>query len=507
MDGSQPDYGIVASLDVMVEMRDGVRLATDVYRPAAADGAPAPGRFPAILGRTSYDKSNPVLWVEPVAKFFTRHGYVTVVQDLRGRGRSEGVGQYFHCANVNEGMDGYDTIEWIAGQAWSNGRVGMTGSLARRHRPEHGRALPSAAPCSAVGGRGADFRLRLDVPRGRRDGPAHVRRPLPARLRRARDPGRPRGAAAHRAGRGEPGRRAAEAPAAARPHPHRCRPQPGEGAVPLLLRRLLHRVLAAGVCRSDHGTGIASPTSGRLLQRLVRPPSPPTWPRSTRCRRDAAGRRNGCCSGRGATWGCADRRHPRAGGGLRSRGEVGGRGSTARSACGGSIAGSRSWTRGWTPIRRCACSSWAGAAAAGPGPVVSTTRAAGEARRNGRWPVRWRRPATCVRAAACRRSRRGGGGRRGGEMDARPRGHPPCPPSAEAVTGFFEWGEAARGHGPRLRLAAGRGCAPSSRTARCTSASGRIWWAASRPGRCSASAPTCWCSRPSRWRPSSRSRE
>ena len=158
MDGSQPDYGIVASLDVMVEMRDGVRLATDVYRPAAADGAPAPGRFPAILGRTSYDKSNPVLWVEPVAKFFTRHGYVTVVQDLRGRGRSEGVGQYFHCANVNEGMDGYDTIEWIAGQAWSNGRVGMTGSshggivqnMAALYRPPHLAALwVDVAPTSA----------------------------------------------------------------------------------------------------------------------------------------------------------------------------------------------------------------------------------------------------------------------------------------------------------------------------------------------------------------------
>ena len=158
MAGSRPEYGIVASYDVMVEMRDGVRLATDVYRPAAPDGSPAPGRFPAILGRTSYDKLNPALWVEPVANFFTRHGYVAVIQDLRGRGRSEGVGQYFHTANVNEGRDGYDTIEWIAAQDWSSGRVGMTGSshggivqnMAALYRPPHLTALwVDVAPTSA----------------------------------------------------------------------------------------------------------------------------------------------------------------------------------------------------------------------------------------------------------------------------------------------------------------------------------------------------------------------
>src|SRR6185503_18310468 len=89
-------HGIIVSEDVMVPMADGIRLATDIYRPALPDGSPAPGRFPVILTRTSYDKSNPVMQVGPVAKFFTPRGYVTVVQDLRGRGRSEGHGQYFH---------------------------------------------------------------------------------------------------------------------------------------------------------------------------------------------------------------------------------------------------------------------------------------------------------------------------------------------------------------------------------------------------------------------------
>jgi len=49
-------------------------------------------------------------------------GYAVVQQDLRGRYRSEGTGQYRHTANPHEGMDGYDTIEWIAAQPWSNGR-------------------------------------------------------------------------------------------------------------------------------------------------------------------------------------------------------------------------------------------------------------------------------------------------------------------------------------------------------------------------------------------------
>jgi uncharacterized protein len=151
---SRPEYGIVVARDAMIPMRDGVRLAADVYRPAR-DGEPVAGRFPTILGRTSYDKSNEWLWVQPVCEFFCRRGYVVVCQDLRGRYRSEGFGQYFHTANTSEGPDGYDTVEWIAGQPWSNGRVGMTGSshgaivqqVAALHRPPHLAAIwPDVGP-------------------------------------------------------------------------------------------------------------------------------------------------------------------------------------------------------------------------------------------------------------------------------------------------------------------------------------------------------------------------
>ena len=121
------EYGISVTQDVMVPMRDGVRLAADIYRPTI-DGETAQGRFPTILGRTSYDKANPVMWVDPVANFFTARGYVVVLQDLRGRGHSEGTGQYFHTVNPREGQDGYDTVEWIAAQPWSSGKIGTVGS-------------------------------------------------------------------------------------------------------------------------------------------------------------------------------------------------------------------------------------------------------------------------------------------------------------------------------------------------------------------------------------------
>lgn len=145
---SGPEYGIFVEENVMVRMRDGVCLATDVYHPFREEKI-AEGEFPAILGRTPYDKTWKDMWVDSVANYFTPKGYVVVVQDVRGRGKSEGVGEYFHTANIHEGEDGYDTVEWIASQRWSNGRVGMTGSsfsgitqtVASLTRPPHLSAL------------------------------------------------------------------------------------------------------------------------------------------------------------------------------------------------------------------------------------------------------------------------------------------------------------------------------------------------------------------------------
>jgi len=116
---------IVIAKNIMVPMRDGVGLATDIYRPAH-NGEGQSGPFPTILCRTPYNKSD-LRYVE-VGEFFSQHGYVAVIQDLRGRNKSQGMGQYFHTVNPHEGIDGYDTIEWIASRSWSDEKVGMVGS-------------------------------------------------------------------------------------------------------------------------------------------------------------------------------------------------------------------------------------------------------------------------------------------------------------------------------------------------------------------------------------------
>ena len=119
--------------DVMVAMRDGEHLATDIYLPAL-DAKPVVQRFPVILERTPYDKTadsrsertpadpKPKSRSE-VAAFFVRHGYVVIYQDCRGRYKSEGE----FVKYLADGNDGYDTCAWIIKQPWSNGSIGTMG--------------------------------------------------------------------------------------------------------------------------------------------------------------------------------------------------------------------------------------------------------------------------------------------------------------------------------------------------------------------------------------------
>ncbi len=99
---------------VRVPMRDGVMLATDIYR------QPTVVRAPVLLMRTPYNKDH----AKAVAERYAAAGYIAVVQDCRGRFQSEG--DFFPYAN--EGQDGYDAIEWLGKQAWCNGRIGMWGA-------------------------------------------------------------------------------------------------------------------------------------------------------------------------------------------------------------------------------------------------------------------------------------------------------------------------------------------------------------------------------------------
>ena len=113
------EFEVVIQRDRMAPMRDGTRLATDVYLPAV-DGAAVEGPVPALLTRTPYNK----LGFAEGAEFFAKRGYARVVQDVRGRFRSEG--DFYLLAN--EAEDGYDAIHWIAGQPWCNGQVGTLGT-------------------------------------------------------------------------------------------------------------------------------------------------------------------------------------------------------------------------------------------------------------------------------------------------------------------------------------------------------------------------------------------
>jgi putative CocE/NonD family hydrolase len=120
-EGSQKVYDVVVERGVMVPTRDGVDLATDIYRPALGD-EPVQERLPVVLERTPYDRSRLDLYL--TAQYFASRGYAVALQDCRGRYDSGGD---FLMYDAPESYDGYDTVEWLAAQPWSNGRIGTTG--------------------------------------------------------------------------------------------------------------------------------------------------------------------------------------------------------------------------------------------------------------------------------------------------------------------------------------------------------------------------------------------
>jgi uncharacterized protein len=132
---SQPRYGIRSEKDVYVAMSDGVRLAVDIFKPDAAE------RFPALLaigpwGKDAVEMSFPP---QPLNKSsvwdgnleagdtseIVSRGYIHVIADARGTGKSEG--ESYGGMTTQDGIDGYDLVEWIARQPWCDGNVGMTG--------------------------------------------------------------------------------------------------------------------------------------------------------------------------------------------------------------------------------------------------------------------------------------------------------------------------------------------------------------------------------------------
>jgi hypothetical protein len=127
-------------------MRDGVHLNATVFKPKAM---PAP--LPVVFTLTPYIADS----YEDRASYFARHGYVFALVDVRGRGNSEGTFEPF----ANEARDGYDIVEWLARQPWSNGKVAMWGgsyagfdqwATLKEHPPHLATIVPAAAAAAAV---------------------------------------------------------------------------------------------------------------------------------------------------------------------------------------------------------------------------------------------------------------------------------------------------------------------------------------------------------------------
>ncbi|MEX0832131.1 MAG: CocE/NonD family hydrolase [Nitriliruptoraceae bacterium] len=115
---------VTVNRNVEAEMRDGVVLRADVYRPATDDGAARP----VLLCRTPYNKTHPrYVWI---AEEMVRAGYLAVLQDTRGRYESDGE-WLWHLTfegHDQEARDGYDTCEWVARLDGADGQVGTWGN-------------------------------------------------------------------------------------------------------------------------------------------------------------------------------------------------------------------------------------------------------------------------------------------------------------------------------------------------------------------------------------------
>ena len=115
----EPPAGAKLDGNVYVAMRDGVRLAVDIYKPERD------GRYPALLSLSPYIKDiqrKPPHWSHAIesgaTSFYVPKGYVHVIAQGRGGGLSQGQWRWF---DEKERTDGYDLIEWIARQPWCTG--------------------------------------------------------------------------------------------------------------------------------------------------------------------------------------------------------------------------------------------------------------------------------------------------------------------------------------------------------------------------------------------------
>lgn len=153
-EGSRVEYEIREDRDVLIPMRDGVRLSADVFRP----GAPGK-RFPALIAVSPYTRHVQRTSIvdgqneSGITAFWVPRGYVHVVVDVRGTNESDG--DWDHMGPTERG-DLFDMIEWAAAQPWCDGNVGMSGEsyfawsqlMAATEQPPHLKAI--FPQCAAV---------------------------------------------------------------------------------------------------------------------------------------------------------------------------------------------------------------------------------------------------------------------------------------------------------------------------------------------------------------------
>ena len=164
---------IAVHRDVMVRMRDGICLATDIYRPVV-DGKLVETPLPVIMERTPYGKSERSRSeIEPgmtqpmtrgeTAAHFVRAGYVVIYQDCRGRYRSEGKFTKY----LSEGADGFDTCAWIVEQPWCDGQIGTMGLSYAAHTQAALASLnPPGLACMVMDSGGFSSAYRTGIRQG-----------------------------------------------------------------------------------------------------------------------------------------------------------------------------------------------------------------------------------------------------------------------------------------------------------------------------------------------------
>ena len=117
-------YQAVVTKDISVPMRDGGTLSCDLYRPGTTTSTPAPGRFPGVVYQYHNYGSNRTGSDVAQDQFLAQEGYNSLECSVRGVGGSPGT---FNIFSAQEVRDGYDIVEWLARQPWSNGKIAMVG--------------------------------------------------------------------------------------------------------------------------------------------------------------------------------------------------------------------------------------------------------------------------------------------------------------------------------------------------------------------------------------------